>query len=64
MFPDYSSRDYWEKRYQAIDLEKQIDWLQPYSAIKNLLHQKLSHNESAEILTIGCGTSSKAISTF
>jgi hypothetical protein len=53
IFPDYSKREYWENRYQNTDLDKQVDWLQPYSSLKNLLHSKLNYNESAEILVIG-----------
>lgn len=60
VFPDYSSREYWENRYRSIDISKPIDWLQPYTALKNLLHSKLKYNYNAEILVVGCGNSSKS----
>lgn len=54
-FPDYSSREYWEARYQTESTN--YDWLLPYSQLRSIILPRLHDNLQAEILIAGCGNS-------
>lgn len=53
---DYSSQEYWDKRYAHEHLEV-FEWYQVYDNLKEKISEFLKPED--EILYVGCGTSSK-----
>lgn len=54
-FPDYSSSDYWDSRYEA-EGDITYDWLLTYSQLRSVIVPRFP-NKQAEILNLGCGNS-------
>lgn len=56
-FPDFSSADYWDSRYES-EIVSSREWLLTYSQVRPILVSKLHDNSDAEILIVGSGNSS------
>ena len=61
-YPDYSSVDYWNNRFQYRKYDSYEDWYLTYSDLESYISSCLIENSEpnleAEILVIGCGLSS------
>ena len=60
-YPDYSSRQFWETRYQS-ELTKTFDgssdeWYVSYPQIESIVKSRLYEDKDTEIMIVGCGTS-------
>jgi hypothetical protein len=55
-FPDYSSLEYWDRRYTS-EKNQSYDWLLQYTQIKPILYPRIHDNRDAEFLILGCGNS-------
>jgi len=55
-YPDYSSPDYWNKRYSN-EKGQTYEWLQDYESMRPFILQKFNNLYDAEILHVGCGNS-------
>ena len=59
-FPDYSSRQFWETRYQAElqgRAEEATEWYLGYAQIEQVIKSRLYEDKDTEIMIVGCGTS-------
>ena len=55
-FPDYSSIEYWDRRYSQ-EKNTNYDWLLTYKDIHPLMIPRIQDNKDSEILILGCGNS-------
>lgn len=71
-YPDYSSLDFWNKRYEGLGAQErqagQSEWYLDFQTLLPYL-QKLppmddkskEHNQEAEVLVLGCGNSALSL---
>ena len=54
--PNYGDIKYWEDRYKSSE-DTTIDWLENYSALKDIIYSLNIPKETGQILNLGCGNS-------
>ena len=54
--PNYGDIKYWEDRYKSSE-DTTFDWLENYSALKDIIYSLNIPKETGQILNLGCGNS-------
>lgn len=54
--PNYGDKSYWEERYKSSE-NTTFDWLENYSALKDIIYSLNIPKETGQILNLGCGNS-------
>ena len=54
--PNYGDASYWEDRYKSSE-NTTFDWLENYSALKDIISSLNISKETGQILNLGCGNS-------
>ena len=54
--PNYGDKTYWEDRYKSSE-NTTFDWLENYSALKDIISSLNIPKETGQILNLGCGNS-------
>ena len=54
--PNYGDKTYWEDRYKSSE-NSTFDWLENYSALRDIISSLKIPKETGQILNLGCGNS-------